>query len=96
MDQTNATLWPFDSETVALYFAQSATDDMNEVEEVVFHFIAKCGYNPGHPILVHQQLISVEETPRDPKGISEYWRFQSGWLGRIWNCQLTHFAPLLV
>jgi ribonuclease HI len=77
------TLWPFDSETVALYFAQSATDDMNEVEEVVFHFIAKCGYNPGHPILVHQQLISVEETPRDPKGISEYWAISvpDGWAG---------------
>ena len=77
------TLWPFDSETVALYFAPSATADMNEVEEVVFHFIAKCGYNPGHPILVHQQLVSVEETPRDPTGINEYWAISipDGWAG---------------
>ena len=77
------TLWPFDSETIGLHFAQGLTNNMQDAENVIFHFIARCGYNPGQPILVNQQIVAVDDMQRDPQGTNEIWAITvpEGWAG---------------
>ena len=66
-------LWPFMDENVILQFVAMATADMREEPNVVFHFLASGGTNEGVPILVNQQLISVDAIQRDPTGVDEFW-----------------------
>ena len=53
-------LWPFQDENILLHFVVHATADMREEPNVVFHFIANCGIDADVPILVNQQLVSVD------------------------------------
>ena len=66
-------LWPFQNENIALHFVVHATADMREEPHVVFHFIANCGIGNGVPVLVNQQLISVDAMQHDPQGCDEFW-----------------------
>eukprot|EP00435_Cladocopium_sp_Y103_P047607 s1949_g14.t1 len=66
-------LWPFDMETSGLFFVGAATSDMRETDHVVFHFIIQFGGRFGIPILVHQQLVAVDEMVQDTNGANEFW-----------------------
>ncbi|CAL1161389.1 unnamed protein product [Cladocopium goreaui] len=66
-------LWPFGDENVGLVFAQSATQDMHESENIIFHFIAKFGTNEGQPILVNQQMWAIDDVQQDPQSANEFW-----------------------
>eukprot|EP00435_Cladocopium_sp_Y103_P039621 s1783_g10.t1 len=66
------TLWPFEHADSSLVFVPTATPDMREQEEVIFHFIRSYGLEGRVPILVNQQMISVDELQHDPKPIDEF------------------------
>ena len=66
-------LWPFQDENIALHFVVHATADMSEEANIVFHFIARCGTDFGIPILINQQLVSVDAMQQDPQGCDEFW-----------------------
>ena len=66
-------LWPFQDENIALHFVAHATGDMGEGLNIVFHFIASCGTPSGIPVLVNQQLVSVDAMQQDPQGCDELW-----------------------
>ena len=66
-------IWPFQDENIMLHFVVHATADMKEEPNVVFHFIANCGIDAYVPILVNQQLVSVDAMQQDPGGSDEFW-----------------------
>ena len=66
-------LWPFQDENILLHFVVHATADMREEPNVVFHFIANWGIDADVPILVNQQLVSVDAMQNDPGGSDEFW-----------------------
>eukprot|EP00435_Cladocopium_sp_Y103_P072507 s255_g40.t1 len=66
------TLWPFEHVDARLTFVPSATPDMRETEHVTFHFLRAYGLGSRIPILINQQLISVDEMQRDPRPINEF------------------------
>eukprot|EP00435_Cladocopium_sp_Y103_P026248 s1027_g6.t1 len=46
---------------------------MYESEQVHFHFILAFGCGQRIPVLVNQQMVSVDVMQRDPKSIDEFW-----------------------
>eukprot|EP00435_Cladocopium_sp_Y103_P042136 s1102_g11.t1 len=66
------TMWPFDHVDARLTFVPSATTDMRETEQITFHFLRAYGLGSRIPILINQQLISVDEMQRDPQPVNEF------------------------
>ena len=65
-------IWPFQDENIMLHFVVHATADMKEEPNVVFHFIANCGIDAYVPILVNQQLVSVDAMQQDPGEVTNF------------------------
>ena len=68
-------LWPFVTTNTITAFVQAATPDINEVQDVVFHFIVAYDAEDRVPLLINQQIVSVDAMQMDPNGACEYLAF---------------------
>eukprot|EP00435_Cladocopium_sp_Y103_P028225 s2553_g7.t1 len=66
-------IWPFGDENINIHFVSAMTADQHENGKPIFHFIVKCGFRHGTPILVRQHLVPVDHTIRETQGADELW-----------------------
>ena len=72
-------LWHFGDQQRRLVFCPMATDDWREPSDIRFHFILTFCTQPMIPILVHQQMLAVDQLQMDKKS-SFRKTLLSGWV----------------
>eukprot|EP00435_Cladocopium_sp_Y103_P043087 s478_g12.t1 len=66
-------LWPFEPSGARIVFVAAATDDYNDQQPAVYHFIVGYGESEGALILVSQQLVAVDAPNSLHNDVQERW-----------------------
>jgi len=66
-------LWPFDHPFAPITFCPYAMPDMNECQEMVFHFAVDYGSRDGVTVLVRQVIQVADDIPKGLPGVQELW-----------------------
>ena len=66
-------LWPFDHPFAPITFCPYAMPDMNECQEMAFHFAVDYGSRDGVTVLVRQVIQVADDIPKGLPGVQELW-----------------------